>query len=190
MGKRIAKPLEYFQIFFILLGVLIVIFKSFCKFMIFSFYGLGLWLPEIFSRFEEHSVMFPNKSDTFCEIQNNLNNYTTTVMHNSDCYGGMDSMVFLNTIIMGICCCFGNIISSYMAGRVDRRILPVVTMLMGAISAVLIQCLNSENQLLIVASVFQAAMSTSNNAINSVVVDLFPTKLKYENFVWNYLVVE
>lgn len=143
----------------------------------FGFYGLGLWLPEIFSRFEEYSILFPNKTETFCEIQDILNNLTESANSN-DCFGGLDNMLFLNTMVMGACCSLGNIISSYLAGKIDRRILPVLTMLVGGTAAALILCLYSERQLLVVASIFQAAMSTSNNAINSVVIDLFPTKLR------------
>lgn len=34
----------------------------------FGYYGLGLWLPELFNRFEAFYALHPNESVTVCEL--------------------------------------------------------------------------------------------------------------------------
>lgn len=90
----------------------------------------------------------------------------------------MDNTVFMNTIIMGASCLIGNVISVYLAGLLNRKVLPVATMLIGGVSAAGIYWLNTSTQHLIVASLFQASMATANIVLNGVVVELFPTAVR------------
>lgn len=44
----------------------------------FGYYGLGLWLPELFNRFEAHYTNNPDVSVTVCELSKHLNNLTNS----------------------------------------------------------------------------------------------------------------
>lgn len=79
---------------------------------------------------------------------------------------------------MGVCSLLGNIVTSILASTLNRKILPVTTMLLGGITAACIYWLNSSFQHLIVGSIFLASMSAANVAIYAVVVDIFPTSVR------------
>ncbi|XP_046592009.1 synaptic vesicle glycoprotein 2C isoform X1 [Neodiprion lecontei] len=93
------------------------------------------------------------------------------------CDSFVDDKVFINTIIMGLSCLLGNFASILLAGRLDRRIMPIATGVISGIAGVLIYFLRSSTQNLIVACLFSSLSSTANVVICSVIVDVFPTNV-------------
>lgn len=50
----------------------------------FGYYGLGLWLPELFNRFEAHYTQNPGESVTVCELSRLRSNYTNSSLVNEE----------------------------------------------------------------------------------------------------------
>ncbi|KAG7213115.1 hypothetical protein KM043_002437 [Ampulex compressa] len=151
----------------------------------FGYYGFGLWLPELFHRFESYHKLNPNKTVTVCELIHEaelLEDVTKALSSHipwknitEECTPHMDERVFINTLVINMACLFGNIVSGYLANRVGRKIMPVGTMLMAGAFGFAIYFMRSSFQILIVTCAFSLTIATANFVIGSIVVDIFPT---------------
>lgn len=137
----------------------------------FRYFGLALWIPELFTRFAEYGKQYPNATITLKHLSG-LNLELT-----SSCEAEFNFDLFKNTLIIGACSIICNCLSGWLIGKVSLRIIPLVTMFLGGISSGCIYFLNSLEQYLILACVFQSSMVTGNMVIGSIVVELFPTNI-------------
>lgn len=143
------------------------LFVFFCRFL-----GLGLWLNELFSRFEDFSQYHPEATPTFQKLA-----HFTVSPNNSRCALDFDKNMFENTLTLGACTLVGNIISGMLTGHLTIKTIPFVTMLFGAASAVSIYWIQSPLQNLVISCIFFTSMATGNMALNSVATELFPTSI-------------
>ncbi|KOC59533.1 Synaptic vesicle glycoprotein 2B, partial [Habropoda laboriosa] len=153
----------------------------------FGYYGFGLWLPELFNRFENYHNLHPNRTASVCKLMHepelktampsakNILVDSTSVMN--DCSHNMDEMVFINSLTINAFCLLGNVISGYMANRVGRRTMPVTTMLLAGVFGFAIYFVRSSLQILMVSCMFSLTIVTANFVISSIVVDIFPTNV-------------
>ncbi|XP_046478654.1 synaptic vesicle glycoprotein 2C isoform X2 [Neodiprion pinetum] len=162
----------------------------------FGYYGLGLWLPELFNRFETYYKLHPNTTVTVCELatfsvpanplaeaitqtQNVIlvGNSTASddILKGIPCSGTIDEQVFVNTLTVNAVSLLGNVASGYLADRLGRRTMPVGTMVFAGVFGCSIYFLRSASQNLIVACLFSTFIATGNTVLNSVIVDIFPT---------------
>ncbi|XP_017889606.1 synaptic vesicle glycoprotein 2B-like isoform X2 [Ceratina calcarata] len=155
----------------------------------FGYYGFGLWLPELFNRFENYHNLHPNITVGVCKLMHDLQpsisvvNNVTAIADNVinatvdtvGCSPDMDEMVFINSLTINAFCLLGNILSGYLANKLGRRTMPVTTMLLAGVFGFAIYFVNSSLQILMVSCVFSLAIVTANFVISSIVVDIFPT---------------
>ncbi|XP_076672648.1 synaptic vesicle glycoprotein 2C [Andrena cerasifolii] len=151
----------------------------------FGYYGFGLWLPELFNRFETYHNLHPNRTVSVCrlmretKLQNAIASSQKFLIDSSsvvkECNPNMDEMVFINSLTINAFCLLGNIASGYLANRVGRRTIPVTTMLLAGVCGFGIYFVRSSLQILMVTCVFSLTIVTANFVIGSVVVDIFPT---------------
>lgn len=139
----------------------------------FGYYGLGLWLPELFNRFEKHYQYYPDTTVTLCEVRTTfrLENNSTAPQCDST---AVDPTVFMKAVVIGFVGLFGNVISGVLAGRLHRRTMPVVLMTLSGVCVIVIYFLSSPTYNLIVTAGFQLFIGTANLVYNSLVVDVFP----------------
>lgn len=135
----------------------------------FRFFGLGLWLPELFIRFENFHLQYPNLTTSLKELSAMGHTEIT------DCAPKFDWSVFVNTAALGISCLLGNILSGLLAGRLQLKTLPFLAMLVAGISSLSIYFLNSSLQILVVSCFFLSTIATCNLTLGSVAIELFPT---------------
>ncbi|XP_034187369.1 synaptic vesicle glycoprotein 2C [Osmia lignaria lignaria] len=151
----------------------------------FGYYGFGLWLPELFNRFENYHNLHPNRTVSVCKLvrETNLelavaapkNILVDSVGIVNECSPNMDEMVFINSLTINAFCLLGNIVSGYLANRVGRRTIPVTTMLLAGVFGFMIYFVTSSVQILMVSCMFSLMIVTANFVISSIVVDIFPT---------------
>ncbi|KAG6799066.1 synaptic vesicle glycoprotein 2C-like [Apis mellifera caucasica] len=146
----------------------------------FGYYGFGLWLPELFNRFENYHKLFPEQSVSVCKLIHETDQQTVkNILINStdvdNCSPNMDQMVFINSLTINAFCLLGNIMSGFLANRVGRRTIPVTTMLLAGIFGFAIYFVQSSLQILMVSCMFSLMIGTANFVISSIVVDIFPT---------------
>ncbi|CAG9772631.1 unnamed protein product [Ceutorhynchus assimilis] len=137
----------------------------------FGMFGLGLWLPEIFVRFDQFEKLYPNATPSISELS------TLVQSKNVTCEATFDASVTYNTVVIATSSLVFNLICAILATKVHFKVVPLVTMLIGGAASASIYFLSSSLQNLVVASLFQASMITANMTIGSIAVELFPTKV-------------
>lgn len=167
----------------------------------FSYYGLVLWLPELFNRFEVHYSLHPNQTVTVCQLSRawsgeqvemeqikmnstmveavvqNLTAPEDAAAPGCNSAEAVNEAVFLKTLIISGVCLLANMVSAVLASRVGRRALPVVLNVASGALAAGIYFVDSTAGNLVVASLFQALIGTANTAINGFLVDIFPPRV-------------
>lgn len=144
---------------------------KFTKFHLYSVFGLGLWLPELFIRFQQYQTLYPNSSVTVKQLSQ------LPQMKNQSCEPVFDVSVIQSTVAMALTSLFFNAFAGWMASRVKLKTVPLFSMLLGGLSAGCIYWLRSSLQNLIISCIFQATMVTANMTIGNIGVELFPTKV-------------
>ncbi|KAL1506810.1 hypothetical protein ABEB36_006102 [Hypothenemus hampei] len=139
----------------------------------FGMFGLGLWLPEIFVRFDQFEKLYPNATPSITE----LSALVKVNDKNLSCEATFDASVTFNTVVIAATSLVFNFICSVIATKLHFKVIPLVTMLIGGATSASIYFLTSSLQNLVVASLFQASMITANMTIGSIAVELFPTKV-------------
>ncbi|KRT82740.1 membrane transporter [Oryctes borbonicus] len=138
----------------------------------FGYFGMGLWLPEFFIRFEKHYQLNPNISVTLKELTFTENSNSTTI-----CPVAFDLNIFQNTLIVAASALVVNTLGGWLIGKISVKNLALLTMIFGGISSLSIYWISSSLGILIVSSIFQSSMATGNMVIGSIVVELFPTSI-------------
>ncbi|XP_066252366.1 synaptic vesicle glycoprotein 2B-like isoform X1 [Euwallacea similis] len=137
----------------------------------FGMFGLGLWLPEIFVRFDQFEKLYPNATPSVKELS------LLVQAKDLSCEATFDTSVTQNTVVIASSSLLFNIVCSTLATKLHFKVIPLVTMLIGGATSASIYFLTSSVQNLVVASLFQASMITANMTIGSIAVELFPTKV-------------
>lgn len=134
-------------------------------------FGLGLWLPELFSKFEQYQSLYPNKTVSVQEL--------VSLIHtkNSTCEPSFKPSVIYNTIAIATAAIAYNVIASWLSLTVHAKKVSMISMIIAGICAGSIYWLKSSLHILIVSCIFQATMVTSNMTIAGIGVELFPTKM-------------
>lgn len=77
-----------------------------------GYYGLMMWFPELFNRFDEYSRAHPNQSATVCQVTN----YVVTVGSHAQigtCSSSISSSVFMESLISLSAALPANLISQF-----------------------------------------------------------------------------
>lgn len=134
-------------------------------------FGLGLWIPEIFVRFDQFKTLYPDDTPSITKLS------VLAQEKNITCESTFDASVTFNTVVIASSSLVFNLICAILATKFHFKIIPLVTMILGGVTSASIYFLTSSVQNLVVASLFQASMITANMTIGSIAVELFPTKV-------------
>ncbi|KAJ8985329.1 hypothetical protein NQ317_008359 [Molorchus minor] len=137
----------------------------------FGVFGLGLWFPEIFIRFEHFHKLHPNGTASLKELS--AFNY----VKNATCEPSLDSSVIHNTVAMALSAILYNLIAGVLSTKIHVKTISTVSMLIGGLCAASIYFLKTPVQNLVVACIFQATMITANTTVGAIGVELFPTQI-------------
>ncbi|XP_034242656.1 solute carrier family 22 member 11-like isoform X2 [Thrips palmi] len=167
----------------------------------FSYYGLVLWLPELFNRFEVHYALHPDQTTTVCQLsqtwaaeqvemqqmkmnstsieaaEQNLTDAANATSAGCNAAEAVNEAVFLKTLIISGVCLVANVVAALLAPAVGRRALPLVLNVASGALAAAIYFVDSTTGNLVVASLFQALVGNANTAINGFMVDIFPPRV-------------
>ncbi|VEN38185.1 unnamed protein product [Callosobruchus maculatus] len=136
----------------------------------FGMFGLGMWLPELFVRFERYQALHPDSTISVKELASLF-----TEDASEACQSFFDNAVINNTVAMGVTSLVFNFASCIAVGLVNIRSVTMVALVLGGGSAGSIYWMTSSVQNLIVSCIFQATMITANMTIAGIGVELFPT---------------
>ncbi|KAK3914376.1 Synaptic vesicle glycoprotein 2B [Frankliniella fusca] len=152
----------------------------------FGYYGLVLWLPELFNRFDTYYDLHPEAagSVTVCELSRTWAATATggaaaTAEEEAGCAAGeaINEAVFVETLTVSGVCLAAYVLAAPVAGRVGRRALPFALHVASGVLAAGIYFVNSAASNLAVSSLFQALAATANTTVFAVMADTFPTRV-------------
>ncbi|XP_025158254.1 synaptic vesicle glycoprotein 2B [Harpegnathos saltator] len=153
----------------------------------FGSYGFGLWMPELFNRFENYQQSHPNASVSVCELTRNMQqSLNVTVVDEpflsldgvvSECKRNINERVFINSLTINAVSLPANIISGCLTNRVNHRTIPTISMLLAGAASFGVYFVKSSQQVLMVACVFSLMLTMSNFMMAGVAVNIFPTHI-------------
>ncbi|XP_071449837.1 synaptic vesicle glycoprotein 2B isoform X1 [Hetaerina americana] len=142
-----------------------------------GYYGLMMWFPELFSRFDEFSREHPNKDASVCDVTS----YVVTSgshSHADLCTDKIESFVFMESLITVAAAIPSNIFAVLCIDRLGRKFFLVFSTFTSGACAVGMFFVHNATENLIVSAVFSSAISCGNAALDCLITEIFPTNLR------------
>ncbi|KAM3965538.1 synaptic vesicle glycoprotein 2B [Aphomia sociella] len=142
-----------------------------------GYYGLMMWFPEMFNRFDEWSRTHDDAPADICQVTA----YVTRQGTHSDttaCDAHIHSDVFMESLITVAAAIPSNIFAVLGMDRLGRKFFLVfATFSAGLCSAAMYFVYNKTNNL-IVSAVFSSVISCGNASLDCLITEVFPTNLR------------
>lgn len=142
-----------------------------------GYYGLMMWFPELFNRFDEYSREYPDKTADVCTVTK----YVTASGSQQDgkiCSDKIESAVFMESLITVAAALPSNIIAVLGMDRLGRKFFLVFSTLTSGICAACMYFVYNKMQNLAVSAVFSGVISCGNAALDCLITEIFPTNLR------------
>lgn len=143
-----------------------------------GYYGLMMWFPELFNRFDEFSRAHNGLEEAgVCEV-------THFVVHSGShsehvqCSDKIESGVFLESFITVSSAIPSNIIAVFFMDSLGRKFFLVFSTMMSGLCAVMMFFIYNKFQNLVVSSIFSGVISCGNAALDCLITEIFPTHLR------------
>ncbi|XP_011177044.1 synaptic vesicle glycoprotein 2B [Zeugodacus cucurbitae] len=143
-----------------------------------GYYGLMMWFPELFNRFEEYGRAFPNETAGVCTVTNYVVKNNMIEEDTGVCSAHIPQSVFQESLISLASALPANLIAILGMDLLGRKFFLIFgTMTAGVCSAGMFYVTNS-TQNLVVTAVFSGAISAANAALDCLITEVFPTHLR------------
>ncbi|XP_030371354.1 synaptic vesicle glycoprotein 2B-like [Scaptodrosophila lebanonensis] len=141
-----------------------------------GYYGLLMWFPELFNRFEEFEHAYPNESAGVCTVTDYV--VGQDVALNATCSSDIPPSVFLESLISLASALPANLIAILGMDLLGRKFFLIAGTMTAGICSALMYIVRSSVQNLIVSAVFSGAISAANAALDCLITEVFPTNLR------------
>ncbi|KAJ8975818.1 hypothetical protein NQ317_013749 [Molorchus minor] len=142
-----------------------------------GYYGLMMWFPELFNRFEEYANIHPGQPASVCQV-------TDYVIHNGTqvneerCVKEIPGSVFTDSLITVAAALPSNIIAILGMDRLGRKFFLVFSTISSGICSASMYFVYSKAQNVAVSAVFSGVISCGNAALDCLITEIFPTNLR------------
>ncbi|XP_051155606.1 synaptic vesicle glycoprotein 2B-like [Leptopilina boulardi] len=143
-----------------------------------SFYSLLMWFPEIFQRFSQFQTLHPNETSSVCSISSHLLPKNNTQGFDFVCKQEVDVSVYKNSLLQGFSAIIPNLLLPLFVDKLGFRFFAVTLLGTAFASTIGLLFANTYLQNVILASIFNAVMSTCASVMYSFCVVLFPTNVR------------
>lgn len=142
-----------------------------------GYYGLMMWFPELFNRFDEYSRTHPNQSATVCQV-------TEYVVHSGShsnlgaCTSHIPSSVFLESLISLSAALPANLIAILGMDKLGRKFFLIFSTMSAAVCSAGMYFVVSKQQNFIVSAIFTGVIACGNASLDCLITEVFPTHLR------------
>lgn len=143
-----------------------------------GYYGLMMWFPEVFNRYEEYEKSHPNQPADICAVTDYVVDQLQKESHNGTCNSDIPPSVFMESLITLASALPANLFAILGMDLLGRRFFLIAGTLTAGICSALMYMVRSSMQNLIVSAVFSGAISAANAALDCLITEVFPTKLR------------
>lgn len=143
-----------------------------------GYYGLMMWFPELFHRFDEFSRSHNGLEEaSVCQVTNFVVNSGSHSDSNL-CSDKIESGVFLESFITVAAAVPSNVIAVIGMDSLGRQFFLVFSTFTSGICAIIMGFVVNKRQNLIVSAIFSSVISCGNAALDCLITEIFPTNLR------------
>lgn len=143
-----------------------------------GYYGLMMWFPELFNRFDEYSRAHDGMEEaSVCEVTYFVVNSGSQADQNL-CSDNMESGVFLESFITVAAAVPSNVLAVLGMDSLGRKFFLVFSTVTSGICAICMFFVHNKTQNLIVSAIFSGVISCGNAALDCLITEIFPTNLR------------
>ncbi|GLV46741.1 uncharacterized protein CBL_13514 [Carabus blaptoides fortunei] len=142
-----------------------------------GYYGLMMWFPELFNRFDEFHRNHPGQQASVCEVTSFVVN-SGTQQQDGICSDKIESAVFMESLITVASAIPSNIIAVLGMDRLGRKFFLVFSTFTSGVCASAMYFVYNKLHNLIVSAVFSGVISCGNAALDCLITEIFPTNLR------------
>lgn len=142
-----------------------------------GYYGLMMWFPELFSRFEEYGTLFPEDSEAgVCKVTEYVVSHSNRP--DAECSSNIPSAVFMESLISLASALPTNLIAILGMDWLGRKFFLIAGTFSAGICSAAMYFVHSSIQNVAVSAVFSGSISAANAALECLITELFPTHLR------------
>ncbi|KAL2712287.1 synaptic vesicle glycoprotein 2B [Vespula squamosa] len=142
-----------------------------------GYYGLMMWFPELFNRFDEFHRDHPGQSTSICEVTDYVVNKGSHRIENI-CNDKIGSSVFMESLITVASAIPANIVAVLGMDRLGRKFFLVFSTLSSGLCSIGLYFVYNKYHNLIVSAFFSGVISCGNAALDCLITEVFPTHLR------------
>ncbi|XP_043500336.1 synaptic vesicle glycoprotein 2B [Polistes fuscatus] len=142
-----------------------------------GYYGLMMWFPELFNRFDEFHRDHPGQSTSICEVTDYVVNRGSHRIENV-CNDKIGSSVFMESLITVASAIPANIVAVLGMDRLGRKFFLVFSTLSSGLCSIGLYFVYNKYHNLIVSAFFSGVISCGNAALDCLITEVFPTHLR------------
>lgn len=143
-----------------------------------GYYGLMMWFPEVFNRYEEFEKTHPHEQADICAVTEFVVNQTQANIVNNECNAKIPPSVFMESLITLASALPANLFAILCMDMLGRRFFLIAGTMTAGIGSALMYLVRSSLQNLLVSAIFSGAISAANAALDCLITEVFPTKLR------------
>ncbi|XP_015608028.1 synaptic vesicle glycoprotein 2B [Cephus cinctus] len=142
-----------------------------------GYYGLMMWFPELFNRFDEFNRDHPNQVASICEVTDYVVNKGSHSVSNV-CSAKISDSVFIDSLITVASAIPANIVAVLGMDRLGRKFFLVFSTLSSGLCSIGLYFVYNKYHNLIVSAFFSGVISCGNAALDCLITEVFPTNLR------------
>ncbi|KAG5891551.1 hypothetical protein JTB14_028569 [Gonioctena quinquepunctata] len=142
-----------------------------------GYYGLMMWFPELFNRFDEYARSHNNTDASVCEVTDYVVNLGSHV-EGGLCSDKISSSVFMESLITVSAALPSNVLAILGMDRLGRKFFLVFSTVSSGLCSACMYFVYNKTHNLIVSAVFSSVISCGNAALDSLITEIFPTNLR------------
>lgn len=142
-----------------------------------GYYGLMMWFPELFNRFDEFSRDHPGEDASVCRVTNYVVDSGSHSGHGV-CKSTIPSSVFMESLITVAAALPANVFAVLFMDKLGRKFFLIFSTVSAGICSASMYFVYNKTHNLIVSAVFSGVITCGNAALDCLITEVFPTNLR------------
>ncbi|XP_044019468.1 synaptic vesicle glycoprotein 2B isoform X1 [Aphidius gifuensis] len=144
-----------------------------------GYYGLMMWFPELFNRFDKYSKDHNGANGDICAVTDYYNFLKAdNLKQELPCENKIAEGVFIESLITVASAIPANIIAVLGMDRLGRKFFLVFSTLSSGACSIGLYFVYNKTQNVIVSAIFSGVISCGNAALDCLITEVFPTNLR------------
>ncbi|XP_073952784.1 synaptic vesicle glycoprotein 2C-like [Choristoneura fumiferana] len=141
--------------------------------LMFSYYTLMMWFPDLFERFSQFTASNPGVSAGVCEVSANVSHAEVA----GGCKQTLDDLVYTHTLVVALSCVPVALAVGIFINFVGKKVMLVMMLMCSGLAVLGLNLVRSSLENLILSCVFESIVSCTEAVLFCVICEIFPTKV-------------